>query len=54
MQGQRVKALADFVGAEAGELSFKEGEIFVLLEKDTSGWAKVLPSVFQQNHYPPP
>ncbi len=29
----KVKALADLKGAEAGELSFKEGEVFVLLER---------------------
>ncbi len=32
----KVKALADFKGTEAGELSFKEGEVFVLLEKGRS------------------
>jgi hypothetical protein len=40
MEPQRVRAVADFEGAETGELSFKEGDVFILLEKDTSGWVR--------------
>ena len=35
-----VKALADFEGAEPGELSFKQDEVLQLMEADDSGWSK--------------
>jgi len=35
---QTVLALYDYTASESGELSFKEGEIIHVLEKDESGW----------------
>jgi hypothetical protein len=37
MSEQKVKAISNFEGAEAGELSFKAGDVLTLLEKDDSG-----------------
>ena len=41
MAERKVRAIADFEGTEAGELSLVEGDVLTLLEADDSGWAKV-------------